>query len=448
MLGDIILMYVSVILASWLRLGMVQGWDYVLGNIASIGGWALIYLIVFYIAGMYERPAVSRAGKPLLTALVAVSFATILVILIFYARFEFSLGRGILFMAALLFLVFSILLRRLYRTALGQNFLAQNTLIVGEGDEAESVIRLLKKTPDADYRLFGVVTCYEGAAPGDFVEDVPILGHMDSLEKFVQAYSIEAIVVATSMAREMSLLRALRPLRYSGVALLDYTGLYEELSREIPLDHIDDEWLMNAAMNSSRIHILKLKRTLDVTAAAIGLILSLPFTLLAAILIPLDSRGPLLFRQQRCGQSGKTFTVLKFRTMVQDAEKDGAVWAGKQDARVTRVGRFLRTTRIDEIPQLINVLRGEMSLVGPRPERPEFVHMLSETIPFYQERLVVPPGVTGWAQVMFPYAASVEATRRKLQFDLYYIKHVSLSLDLMILLRTVKTILVGLRHAE
>jgi lipopolysaccharide/colanic/teichoic acid biosynthesis glycosyltransferase len=206
---------------------------------------------------------------------------------------------------------------------------------------------------------------------------------------------------------------------------------------------------MSAAMNSSVIHIRKIKRMMDLTVAVTGLLLSLPISLLAALLIRLDSPGPILYRQRRAGLDGRPYTLYKFRTMKHNAEAEsGAVWADKFDDRVTRVGKFMRKWRIDEIPQLINVLRDEMSLVGPRPERPEFIDTLAAAIPFYRERLLVPPGITGWAQVKYPYAASIEASRRKLQYDLYYIKHMGFSLDLVILLRTFKTIIVGLRHVE
>jgi lipopolysaccharide/colanic/teichoic acid biosynthesis glycosyltransferase len=188
---------------------------------------------------------------------------------------------------------------------------------------------------------------------------------------------------------------------------------------------------------------------MDIFTAVIGLILSAPVVALAALAIRLDSPGPILFRQRRAGQDGEVYTLYKLRSMRTDAETaSGAVWAGKNDPRVTRVGNVLRKSRIDEIPQLFNVLRGEMSLVGPRPERPEFIDELAERIPFYRERLLVPPGITGWAQVNFPYTASIEASLRKVQFDLYYIKHMSLFLDVVIMLRTLKTILVGLRHSE
>jgi exopolysaccharide biosynthesis polyprenyl glycosylphosphotransferase len=201
-------------------------------------------------------------------------------------------------------------------------------------------------------------------------------------------------------------------------------------------------------MNSRHIHIRKLKRIMDFCVAAFSLLLMLPICVLAAVAIKVTSKGPVFYRQVRMGLNGEYFKVIKFRTMYMDAERDGAVWAERYDARITRVGRFLRASRIDEIPQLVNVLRGQMSLVGPRPERPEFVETLSGSIPFYEERLLIPPGITGWAQIRYPYAASVAAARAKLQYDLYYIKHTSLLMDVSILIRTFKTIIVGLRHSE
>ena len=201
-------------------------------------------------------------------------------------------------------------------------------------------------------------------------------------------------------------------------------------------------------MNCEVLPIRRTKRILDVTAALLGLIPGIPLLLLAGILVKLTSRGPMIYRQTRVGLGGRPYTLYKLRTMRTDAEASGAVWSASADSRVTPVGYFLRKWRIDEIPQLFNVLKGEMSLVGPRPERPEFTALLEKAIPFYNERTLVPPGLTGWAQIWFPYASSVEAAARKLQFDLYYVKNLSVLLDITILLRTFKTILVGLRHED
>lgn len=447
-LGDAACVVGSVIAAAYLRLGLEQAFLYLEANTVPLFIFMAVVLLVFYIGGMYERQAMAQKHGVMLPALLCTIASVALIILIFYAKFELLIGRGVLLLAALFIFVSSYFLRIAYRAVAGYSFFVKNALVVGEGKDAASIIRLFHQAGETNYRFQGVVTDTKGTV-GDLLESVPVIGQIPSLRDLVKYYRIETLIVATSMAREPKLLKVLRPLRYAGLEILDYASFYEQIAQEIPLDHIDDEWLLHAAMNSSRIHIRKLKRIMDVSVAVIGLLLSAPICALVTVAIWIDSRGPLFYRQRRSGLDGVEYTVLKFRTMVADAEAtSGAVWAGKNDIRITRVGGFLRKSRIDEIPQLLNVLRGEMSLVGPRPERPEFIEDLARQIPFYQERLLVPPGITGWAQVRYPYAASIEASRRKLQLDLYYIKHMSLFLDVTILLRTFKTILVGLRHSE
>jgi exopolysaccharide biosynthesis polyprenyl glycosylphosphotransferase len=447
LLVDAVCVSASIVLSSTLRLAPKEGWAYVLEHIPSLGGSALIFLVVFYAAGMYEMQTLSRKRDVVWTCLISTSIGLLIIITIFYARFHLNIGRGILFLAGLFIFISALVVRQLYRTAIGYGLLSKNSLIIGEGSEIKEALQLIAQTSDSGYRVYGVVSTT--LKPGEFVDGVPVLGGLNRLRELVDLYSIGTIIVATSLVREHALLRLLRPLRYSGVDVLDGVALHEELAHEIPLDYIDDEWLMNAAMNSSVVPIRKIKRVMDITVSIVGLVLSCPLLLITALLVRLDSPGPIIFRQRRSGLDGYIYTLLKFRTMRQDAEAlSGAIWAEKQDTRVTRVGRFLRKWRLDEIPQLINVLKGEMSLVGPRPERPEFVDTLAEAIPFYKERLLVPPGITGWAQIKYPYAASIDAARRKLQYDLYYIKRMSLIMDSLILLRTFRTIVLGLRHSE
>lgn len=447
-IGDAACITISILIASYLRLGFELAFDYLDINLFPLLSFMGIILLVFYIGGMYERQAMAQKGGLMLPAFICTAISVIIFILIFYAKFELLIGRGVLLLAAVFIFNSTCLLRMAYRAIAGYRFFVKNAIVVGEGRDAASIIRLFQDSGEAGYQLQGVVTDTKGKV-GEVLEAVPIIGQIQNLRDLVKFYRIETLVVATSMAREQKVLKVLRPLRYGGIEILDYASFYEQIAQEIPLNHIDDEWLLHAAMNSSRIHIRKLKRIMDLCVAVIGLIVTAPICALATLAILVDSRGPLFYRQRRSGLDGVEYTVFKFRTMVADAEAaSGAVWAGKNDIRITRVGRFLRKSRIDEIPQLLNVLRGEMSLVGPRPERPEFIQELSEKISFYRERLLVPPGITGWAQVKYPYAASIAAQRRKLQLDLYYIKHMSLFLDFTILLRTFKTILVGLRHSE
>jgi exopolysaccharide biosynthesis polyprenyl glycosylphosphotransferase len=306
---------------------------------------------------------------------------------------------------------------------------------------------LLKSNAVSPYHVLGLVLC--GALPRTaYAGEPPVLGHSGELEALIAQHDVSVLLLTVSPMRSHELLPQLRPLRYVGVEIMDYISLSEELAQEIPLAHINDEWLMTAALNSSVVQVRKVKRAMDIAVSLLGLVPGIPLMLISGLLIKLTSPGPAIYRQKRVGLGGAPYMLYKLRTMQADAESRGAVWSSKQDVRVTRVGYYLRKWRIDEIPQLFNILKGEMSLVGPRPERPEFTEKLSAFIPFYNERHLVQPGLTGWAQVRFPYAASFESAARKLQFDLYYIKNMSFLMDVAILLRTFKTILVGLRHDE
>lgn len=445
---DIIGLVAGMALAAFWRLGPREALFYLHQNRFALIASLLVFLIVFYASGMYERAALIRRAHSYRLPAISVLLSISIISAIFYANADLKLGRGVLFIAAAFVFIFSWATRHVYSMAAGYGLLSKKALLVGEGRDAERALSLIKGTADSGIKILGVVASNK-VPSGTFMLDVPVVGSVDKLKELVDAFDVESIIVATSLSREASLLRQLRPLRCSGVEIMDYVTVYELLAQEIPLDHINDEWLMSAALNSSVIHIRKIKRIMDFFVASLGLILASPICLVVAPLIKFDSPGPVLYRQRRSGKDGHPYMLMKFRTMCQDAEaKTGAVWSSSKDNRITRIGYFLRKWRIDEIPQLVNVLRGEMSLVGPRPERPEFVETLSSAIPFYQERLMVPPGVTGWAQVKFPYASNVDGARRKLQFDLYYIKHMGFMLDTLILLRTVKTIIVGLRHSD
>jgi exopolysaccharide biosynthesis polyprenyl glycosylphosphotransferase len=202
-------------------------------------------------------------------------------------------------------------------------------------------------------------------------------------------------------------------------------------------------WLIFSGPSRRMLLYSQIRRLLDVVLSIVGLVLSLPLMALAAIAIKIDSRGPILYRQKRVGQRNQVFTIMKFRSMRIDSEPDGPVWAEEDDPRITRVGRIIRKLRIDELPQFVNIIRGEMSFVGPRPERPEFVEMLEQEIPYYSQRHLVKPGLTGWAQIRYPYCASVEDAVQKLQYDLYYIKNQSLMLDVITLFETARIVLFG-----
>jgi exopolysaccharide biosynthesis polyprenyl glycosylphosphotransferase len=448
--GDAICTALAMFSAVILRLGWNGGLEYLhVRQTAILISWA-VFILAFYIGGLYESERLQSLGKTVAAAMISVSLGALLITGFFFAALSIEIGRGIFLGFAVFVFVAVVCMRLLYVAASRHGFMSQRCLVIGTTSEARKAIELIRQNAHANLRILGLIHCgNDRDRVGKFFDEYPVLGTLDTLERFVELYDIERLVLAAGKEAEPVLLKQLRSFRYRGIELVDFVALSEELAQEIPLDHIDDEWLFMASMNNSRFHIRRLKRLTDILASFAGLIVSSPFAAFAAIWVKLDSPGPILYRQERLGRESVPFIVYKFRTMRVDAESvTGPVWAIEDDPRITRAGRFLRKTRIDEIPQLFNVLMGTMSLVGPRPEREVFIRKLSEKIPFYAERLLVLPGITGWAQVMYPYAASIEESRRKLQFDVYYIKHMSFFLDMYVLLKTCKTVLFGRERAR
>ncbi|HEX6797918.1 MAG TPA: sugar transferase [Ktedonobacterales bacterium] len=320
----------------------------------------------------------------------------------------------------------------------------RRALIVGSGPAADLIIHAIKQEAHADYEIIGAVLAT--ADPAVPPPQVPLLGRGSDLPAVVRDYDIAELVLAYVNEIPADIFQGTMACYEQGMVIVPMPLLYEQITGRIPVEEVGEHlWALVLPMHrytmASALY-RAIKRVMDVAFALVGLALCallLPPLLLA---IHLDSRGPAFFRQRRVGRGGRLFTVYKLRTMVVNAERTtGAQWARRDDPRITRVGRFLRRTRLDELPQLLNILRGEMSLVGPRPERPEFVKTLAADIAFYRSRLAVTPGLTGWAQVRYRYGNSFEDTVYKLQYDLYYIRHQSLGLDLLIMLKTVGTML-------
>ena len=312
-------------------------------------------------------------------------------------------------------------------------------LVLGSGANARALADLQRAAQRRPYRIIGFVRS------GDSAVEVPrgqLWDRCDALAERVQAAGIDEIVVALDDRRGQLPADDLIEARLMGVIVTDYQRYCERVLGRVDLAALRPSWfIFNEGFRQSRIDRW-LKRAFDVGVSAVLLILFAPVMLATALLIKLDSRGPVLYRQERVGRGGRPFNLLKFRSMRVDAEAAGSpVWAQANDPRVTRVGAVIRKVRIDEMPQLVNVLTGEMSIVGPRPERPAFVEMLEAEIPFYRERHVIKPGITGWAQLNYPYGASVEDAKRKLEYDLYYIKSFSILFDAIILIQTVRVIL-------
>ena len=434
--GDIVCILGSIFLSAILRLGFRDGLAFITEqHMFAVSGSVLIFLVVFYASGMYERQSLTRKDGSYFLPLLSVAIGLVITIVVFYARYHLGIGRGVLTLACVFMFIGTWAMRYAYRMAVGYGLLSKKALVVGDGEELENVIKLVQRTADSGYKISGCATVRRMPA-GSFVAGVPVVGPVEKLRECSEAFEIEVIIVATSMAREPTLLRMLRPLRWSGVEVMDYVALHEMIAQEIPINHINDEWLMNAAMNSSVIHIRQIKRIMDVATSIVGLVLSFPICLIAAVAIKLDSPGPLLFRQRRSGRDGRVYTLMKFRSMRQDAEsKSGAVWAGKRDSRVTRVGSFLRKWRVDEVPQLINVLRGEMSLVGPRPHQQREVEKYRE---YHRRLLTVKPGLTGMAQTS---GRSDLPFTDEYRLDIFYIENWSLRLDIALCFKTIRSVL-------
>jgi lipopolysaccharide/colanic/teichoic acid biosynthesis glycosyltransferase len=299
-------------------------------------------------------------------------------------------------------------------------------------------------------------------------DGAPVLGNTGQLDEMIAQYKIGMVVLAITYEKSSTLSNNLVRLSFMGVQVIDMPSLYEFLAGKIPTDHISDVWLLIHSLNRSKLYYRQLKRIMDLALAALGLALTWPLWALIAAAVKMDSRGPVFFRQERLGKDGKPFQIIKFRTMITDAESNGPQFACQGDLRITRVGRILRQWRLDEMPQLYNILKGEMSFVGPRPEREVFIREFQqmvpdlregrrptdpqgvqvlcgyrEHIPYYSYRLLVKPGISGWAQVMHSYSATLEETKEKLQYDLFYIKNMSWFLDLAILLKTIRIVLFG-----
>jgi sugar transferase (PEP-CTERM system associated) len=326
---------------------------------------------------------------------------------------------------------------------LGHPRLAERVLILGTSSQAVDLAREALERPEHGYKIVGFV----GDDPklvGQSLINPKVLGLTSDLEEIVSRHHVTRVVLAINERRGRMPLDALIEMRLrDGLNVQESASFYEQLTGKISLTTFRPSGLIFSGPLQKLPLYRQVRRLLDVVLSAVGLLLALPLMALTALAIKLDSPGPILYRQERMGQRNTRFTIMKFRSMRVDAEPGGAVWAEENDPRVTRVGRVIRKLRIDELPQFVNIIRGEMNFIGPRPERPEFVAQLEREIPYYSQRHLVKPGLTGWAQIRYPYSASVEDAIQKLQYDLYYIKNQSMLLDAIILFETARIVLFG-----
>jgi sugar transferase (PEP-CTERM system associated) len=402
-------------------------------GLLKILGITLLTLLLSYYFDLYEPERISKGWEAYFRLLLVLATLCFLLAGLIYFFPDLYLGHNVLTLGVSILTIFLIVWRWIYEWIVGLAIFRDRVYVLGNGARAQLLVETLRIRRDAGMEVVG---WREDPEPSDPKERIAA-----ELRAFLSSESgIDRVIIAMEERRAVLPIRELLDLRLRGVAIEDAGAVLERLLGKIPLEGLYPSDLIFTPGFRVKASQQIVRRIVSFTVALIGLLICLPFIPLIILAVRLSSPGPVFFNQTRVGHRGRLFTAHKFRTMRQDAEAAGAVWATKDDPRITALGGFMRKTRLDEIPQLWNVLRGDMGFVGPRPERPEFVQWLSNEIPYYDLRHMIRPGITGWAQVRYRYGATLEETKRKLEYDLYYLKHLSLGLDLLIMFETVKTI--------
>lgn len=424
--GDILILYFSLFLALKLRFldkFNVSIWQKHLLPFTII---YIVWLVVFYIFGLYDLSLVKNTADFFKSLIKSLIISGLLAVLLFYL-IPFWLGitpKTILFLnLTLLFFLFSIW-RYLFNLIAKTSVFSKNLLIIGENKDSEELVEIVNSNPQLGYNLVGVFNPKKEKL------------------KEIDLNKIDILVCALKISDFPGLLRKIN----QNLDLFEFetlTSFFEKTFKKVPIAGLDESWFVDNIEGSSKRVYRGLKRLIDILIAFILGLIFLLFLPFVALTIKLDSEGPVFYSQKRIGKNNKVFLLHKFRSMKKGAEKGAPVWAKREDKRITRVGKVLRKTLIDELPQFVNILKGEMSFVGPRPERPKFVEKLEEQIPFYQIRHIIEPGLTGWAQVNYRYGNSVKDAKEKLKYELYYIKNRSLFLDFKIILKTIDLIFKG-----
>jgi sugar transferase (PEP-CTERM system associated) len=403
-------------------------------GLLKIAGITVLTLLLTYYFDLYEPRRISEGWEIYFRLLLVLSVLSFVLAGLVYCFPELDVGPYVLSVGVAILAILLVLWRGAYEWIIGLPMFRERVYVLGCGERARAVVDQLRGSRDAGMEVVG----WKGESEGP--------GRADRFSADLRAFrgprpGIDRVVVAMEDRRESMPVRELLDLRLCGVVIENSSSLMERLSGKLPLDGLNPSVLIFTEGFRMSTSQQLFRRLLSFAVSFLALTICLPFLPLIILAVRLSSPGPIFFSQTRVGQRGRLFTAYKFRTMRKDSEAQGAVWAAKDDPRVTRIGRYLRNTRLDEIPQLWNVLRGDMAFVGPRPERPEFVQWLSQEIPFYDLRHMIRPGITGWAQVRYQYGASLEETKHKLEYDLYYVKHQSIGLDLLIMFETIKTII-------
>ena len=444
LVGDVALIMLATQLSAWIRFEPSEpSYDIFTVHTGAATFTLFLYLTSFYVFNLYDvyRPASSRETAVRTT--VGVATAGMFSAFLFYLLAHWEFGRGIFLLQMVFVWCFGFgwrnVLFRINPITSGK----EKVLILGAGESGIAMHQLLQMA-HSPYEAVGFLDD-DPQKLGKMIGTLSVRGKTSQLKEIGKETGAATTLLAITKARPKELIQTILDARLEGMTIKDMPAVFEDITGTVPVQHIRNDWLVFAdGFNLiTKPYIQKVKRLLDFGSSGLLLLLSLPIILFTVLAIRVDSPGPIFFRQQRVGKGGKPFTAWKFRSMSQGAEKNGAQWALREDPRTTRVGRIIRILRIDELPQIYNVFLGDMSLIGPRPERPEFVKQLEAEIPYYGIRHSVSPGITGWAQVNYPYGASVEDSLRKLEYDIYYIKNMSLILDAKIVLKTIGVVLFG-----
>ena len=442
--GETCLLIGAVAAATYIRLGeelwfMLSDSDSMMRALLVVA----VCQISLHYADLYDLRSIVDSRDLLVRLFQALGASSLILAFVYFWFPDWIIGRGVFLIAAILVISLVMVWRLAFTWLTKRVAPRERLLIVGTSRAGIDLAReLFDRRHELGVELVGFVDP-DPARVGAAVINPGVVGTIDDIPSIVRARSVDRVVVSLSDARGKLPMEKLLEMKLDGVAFDHLASVYEEYTGKIAVENLRPSWLIfSDGFKKGRV-LAAAKRVIDVVVACSVLVITVPLMAAVAAVVKLTSRGPALYHQQRVGQHGRIFTVHKFRTMHDNAEAEtGPVWAAKAgDARVTTVGRWLRRSRLDELPQFVNVLRGEMSLVGPRPERPEFVADLTRQIPYYGQRHIIRPGITGWAQVRYTYGASTEDALQKLQYDLFYIKNLSLALDLVVIISTVKTVI-------
>ena len=434
--GEMVLIFGSVALAASL-----QSTPDLSSNLWKVLLITLVCQTSLYFNDFYDLTLVHSNRELVVRLLQATGAASIVLAALYFLQPNLMIGNGTFVSALFVFLVAILGWRLLFNQVSGSMRLQERVLFVGTGETARKVARQILDQQDFAYRIIGFID-EDASRIGERIVNPAIVGTPADIDRLIAEHSIDRIVVGMSDRRGRLPIQELLRAKMAGICVEEATTTYERVTGKILIDDLRPSWLIfSDGFRVSRATRL-MKRTIDLVFSAALAVLTLPLMVITALLVMIEDGRPVFYRQERVGENGRTFTLAKFRSMRKDAEKGGKpVWATDGDDRVTRIGLFIRKTRLDELPQLWNVVRGDMSFVGPRPERPFFVEQLSREIPLYPQRHSVKPGLTGWAQVKYRYGSSLDDAMEKLRYDLYYIKHLSVVFDLTIVFDTVKVVL-------